>query len=129
MTVHNITTYYQLQLIDSYDNGLQLDQTRNVIILKKPINTFPLINNQTQLPIKVALVNQINGTVLITTFPLNITYPTLIDSCLGQDCGNGTCTHFNQRLHFFLYSILLIDFLLLSSLVHRIVCVYVVIQA
>jgi hypothetical protein len=88
-TVHNIKTPYRLQLLDTYNNTFQLDTNSNTLILQKP-----LINNQTQIPIKVALINQTNATILTTTFPLTVTY---INPCLTKDCGNGTCIYLNQR--------------------------------
>jgi hypothetical protein len=97
VTVHNITTPYHLQLIDTYDNGLEFDSNAHTITLKRPISSFPLISNQTQLLIKVALMNEINETILNTTFPLTITYPTEIDLCLNHDCGNGMCVQTNER--------------------------------
>lgn len=93
LTVHNLTTPYRLNLIETYDNGLELDSNTNTIILKRLINTLPLINNQTQLPIKIELMNEINQTILTTTFPLIITYTNL---CLNRDCGNGTCIQLNE---------------------------------
>lgn len=97
LTVHNITTSYHLQLIDTYNNGLELDSNTNTILLKRPIQTLPLINNQTQLLIEVVLMNETNATILTTIFPLTITYPTRIDLCLNEDCGNGTCIQSNER--------------------------------
>ncbi len=97
LTIYNITTPYRLQLIDTYANGLELNSNTQSIILKRPINTFPLINNKSQLLIKIGLMNQTNGTILSTIFPLTITYPILFNPCLNKDCGNGTCIQFNQR--------------------------------
>jgi len=91
ITVHNLATSYRLELIDTYNNGLELDSNRNNIILKRKINTFTLMNNQTELTIQIQLINQINQTILKTIFPLKITYP-----CLNNDCGNGTCIQSNQ---------------------------------
>ncbi|CAF1281839.1 unnamed protein product [Rotaria sp. Silwood1] len=99
-TVKNITIPYRLELIDTYDNGLELSSDRHSLILQRPINTFPLINNRTQLQFKVALINETNGTILLTTFPLRITYPTSIDICLNKDCGNGTCIHLTESVSY-----------------------------
>ncbi|CAF4767763.1 unnamed protein product [Rotaria socialis] len=97
-SVSNISILYQLQLLDTYNDGLELDSNSNSLILKRPINTFPLINNQTQLELKVALTNETNGTILLTTFPLRITYENIVDFCLHKDCGNGTCIHRNETV-------------------------------
>ncbi|CAF1122720.1 unnamed protein product [Rotaria sordida] len=99
-TIHNISIPYQLELIDTYNNSLELSSDRNNLILKKPINTIPLINNRTQLQIKVALINTTNETILTTIFPLRIIYPIIIDSCLNKDCGNGTCIPLDETLSY-----------------------------
>ncbi|CAM4782539.1 unnamed protein product [Rotaria magnacalcarata] len=99
-SISNISIPYQLQLLDTYNDGLELDSNSNSLILKRPINTFPLINNQTQLELKVALINETNGTILLTTFPLRITYENIVDSCLHKDCGNGTCIHRNETVSY-----------------------------
>ena len=99
LTAHNITALspYHLQLLDNYNNGLEFDRNTHQIILRRPLHTFPLINNQTQLLIKAALMNESNQTILTATFPLTITYPNATDLCLNRDCGNGTCIQSNQR--------------------------------
>jgi hypothetical protein len=73
-----------------------LNPVTNSITLKRPINTLLLINNQTQLLIKVALITNTNKTILSATFPLTIIYPIIEDSCLNKDCGNGTCILLNE---------------------------------
>lgn len=95
-TVNNVATTYRLQLIDTYNGGLELDQNQNTLILKRSLDTFPLSNNQSQLQIKVALINETNGTILTTNFSLKIIFETIIDPCLNKDCGNGTCIHQNE---------------------------------
>ncbi len=42
-------------------------------------------------------MNETNATILTSIFPLTITYPTRIDLCLNEDCGNGTCIQSNER--------------------------------
>ena len=97
LTVHNVSTPYRLVLLDSYDGGLELDPKTNLVTLKRPLSTFPLINNRTQLPITVALINEKNETILNSTFPIRITYSVTIDPCLNKDCGNGQCFSRNDR--------------------------------
>ncbi|CAF0726212.1 unnamed protein product [Adineta steineri] len=99
-TVHNITIPYRLQLLDTYDDGLELDPNTNILKLKRTLNTFPLLNNNTQLLIKVALVKTTNETIVLADFPLTITYSTSLDSCLNQDCGNGTCINVNETISY-----------------------------
>lgn len=96
-TINNITIPHQLELIDSYNNGLELDHDRNTLILRRTIGTLPLIKNQTELEIKVALINETNATILTANFTLRISNPTLIDPCLNKDCGYGTCIHLNEK--------------------------------
>ncbi|CAF4407798.1 unnamed protein product, partial [Rotaria sp. Silwood2] len=99
-TINNTTTLCRLQLIDTYNNGLELNSDQNSLILKRPINTFSLTNNGTELQFKVALIDETNGTILTTTFPLRIIYPTIIDPCSNKDCGNGTCIYLNQTFSY-----------------------------
>lgn len=99
LTAHNTSTLsrYRLYLLENYDHGLEFDVNTHGIILKRPIHTLPLINNQTQLLIKTALMDESNQTILTVTFPLTITYPNGIDQCLNRDCGNGICIQSNER--------------------------------
>lgn len=102
LTAHNITalSQYRLHLLENYNNGLEFDRNTSQVILRRPLHTFPLMNNQTQLLIRAALMNESNHTVLNATFPLMIIYPNASDLCQNQDCGNGTCIQSNQRLTF-----------------------------
>ncbi|UJR34161.1 hypothetical protein I4U23_021569 [Adineta vaga] len=95
-SVYSIKRPYRLTLLESYDNGLELDSLTNSLILKRPINTFPLKDNNTRLRVTVALVNETNGTILFTTFPLTITHSLRTDLCATKDCGNGSCISLNE---------------------------------
>ena len=96
-TVHNLDNPYRLELIDNYHDGLRLEPTNNVLVLMKPLADLPLTSNGTQLVVPVKLVDSKNNTILTTTFPLSVLYPTKIDPCSNKDCGNGQCISLNGR--------------------------------
>jgi hypothetical protein len=96
-TVHNLNKPYRLELIDSFDNGLELDPNSNRLKLNRPLNTFPLTDNRTKLSIPVRLIDSNNQTVTTTIFPLTILYPAVVDPCANKDCGNGRCVPLASR--------------------------------
>lgn len=96
-TVRNATEHCRLELIDDYENGLELDPLTNAVKLKRPLNTYRLEKNNTQLLIPVRLIDADNQTVTNATFPLNILYPTAFDPCENKDCGFGQCVPLDER--------------------------------
>lgn len=96
-TVTNVPGPFRLELIDDYENGLELDPKTNALKLKRPLNTYRLVKNNTQLLLPVRLIDSNNQTITNVTFPLNILYPTSFDPCENKDCGFGQCVPLDEK--------------------------------
>ena len=96
----NLTRYYRLELIDTYHGGLALNSETDALILKTPINTLPLLNNQTLLEIKVAVMNEDNSSLSSQTFPLEVTHRQMTDSCSENEVVEELRTGMSPKFNF-----------------------------